>query len=593
MRKYFEINIHLYLVMLISTLLFIMIYGVEVLDVTYTDWLMTGGDLSQHYLGWKFFRNADWQRQVGMMNNIAYPFSESVIYTDSIPIMAVLCKLVRNLLPQHFQYFGLWGLLCFILQGLFSALLLQKYLCHKDGTVNRIQVVIGSMFFVLAPIMLRRMFWHTSLAAHWMILLALLFYVYHDEWFAKLWKCAVCWGLMGILCASVHLYFIPMCGVILLGFLARDFLQNKKTGRLVVSLLSYMISAFLGIWILGGFSSDMLDGAPGLGYYSFNLNGFMNPQEWSAFFSDLNHYADGQYEGFAYLGVGILILLAVEVCGYMYDFIMTVVNGKIQRKPWLAKHIITVVIFTLTVLMSASHELSFGKCLIFKVPLPAKIESLWAIFRASGRLIWPAVYILMLFAICEGAKMLSRCSHLFRHATDSVQHHRKNIVWTTALVICLIMQVLELRPQLIRKHNEFNRRVIYQSLLQDSFFSGVLMGLDLKAVVFADKNELSQEALYAFADYASDRKMSINDFYFARALSYSAEAVAEDFLKHPDHKTIYIFTWKNRWKCPDYELYYYVADGYIIGLKSPLATRTPVDSSEMIQWKEAEDDETL
>lgn len=33
---------------------FICIYGIRVLNVTYDAWLLNGGDLSQHYLGWCF-----------------------------------------------------------------------------------------------------------------------------------------------------------------------------------------------------------------------------------------------------------------------------------------------------------------------------------------------------------------------------------------------------------------------------------------------------------------------------------------------------------------------------------------------------------
>lgn len=560
MRKYFQKYSHLYLVMFISAVLFTLVYGAAVLDVTYTDWLMSGGDLSQHYLGWKFFRNADWQRQIGMMNNIAYPFSESVIYTDSIPLMAILCKLIRDFLPQQFQYFGIWGLLCFVLQGLFAALLLQKYFRMENGAINRFQVIVGSMFFVLAPVMLRRVFWHTSLAAHWMILLAMLFYVYHDDWFSRLWRCMLCWGLLGMLCASVHLYFIPMCGVILLGFLTRDFIKNRGVVRVFLTLSAYICGALYVIWILGGFSSNMLGGAPGLGYYSFNLNGFFNPQGWSAFFENFSMYADGQYEGFAYLGIGLILLLAAEVVWCVYRMVFRRKQSESQRKivmqeKW-STHIITLAIIILTILMSASHELSFGKYLILKIPLSAKIESLWAVFRASGRLVWPAVYFLMLLIICVGAK-----------------YQKKQAVYTGILVVCLMMQVLELRPQLAEKHHEFGQRVTYRSELQDSFWTSVLLGLDLNAMVFADKNELSQEALYAFADYASDRQMSVNDFYFARALNYSTETVADDFLRHPNDKTIYIFTWKSREKCKEYELHYYLADGYIIGLKTPLPTK--------------------
>ncbi len=42
---------------LLGGLLFVMLYGVRILDVTYDDWLLTGWyDLSQHYVGWTLYR---------------------------------------------------------------------------------------------------------------------------------------------------------------------------------------------------------------------------------------------------------------------------------------------------------------------------------------------------------------------------------------------------------------------------------------------------------------------------------------------------------------------------------------------------------
>lgn len=45
---------------IIGAILFIAIYGARILDPTYEDWLFQGGDLTQHYLGWTFFRMSDW-----------------------------------------------------------------------------------------------------------------------------------------------------------------------------------------------------------------------------------------------------------------------------------------------------------------------------------------------------------------------------------------------------------------------------------------------------------------------------------------------------------------------------------------------------
>ena len=46
--------------MLLGAVFFVVIYGFDVLNVTNDSWLLTGKDLQQHYIGWKFFREADW-----------------------------------------------------------------------------------------------------------------------------------------------------------------------------------------------------------------------------------------------------------------------------------------------------------------------------------------------------------------------------------------------------------------------------------------------------------------------------------------------------------------------------------------------------
>lgn len=74
---------------------FVTTFGVQILDVTYTDWLMAGGDLSQHYLGWRMFRQSAWHFPIGLMDNIVYPFKESVVYTDSIPFLPFFSNCFR------------------------------------------------------------------------------------------------------------------------------------------------------------------------------------------------------------------------------------------------------------------------------------------------------------------------------------------------------------------------------------------------------------------------------------------------------------------------------------------------------------------
>ena len=40
---------------LIGAVFFLMCYGWQILDVTNDGWLLSGEDISQHYIGWKFY----------------------------------------------------------------------------------------------------------------------------------------------------------------------------------------------------------------------------------------------------------------------------------------------------------------------------------------------------------------------------------------------------------------------------------------------------------------------------------------------------------------------------------------------------------
>lgn len=51
----------------------------------------------------------------------------SIVYTDSIPLFALLFKILSPLLPANFQYFGLFELLSYALMGGFGALFVRAF----------------------------------------------------------------------------------------------------------------------------------------------------------------------------------------------------------------------------------------------------------------------------------------------------------------------------------------------------------------------------------------------------------------------------------------------------------------------------------
>ena len=81
--------------------LFILTYGVSVLDVTNDGWIfrVSDVDIHQHYIGWCHFRVSPWTFPLGLMDSLSYPYSMSILWTDSIPLLAIVFKVFRDFLP--------------------------------------------------------------------------------------------------------------------------------------------------------------------------------------------------------------------------------------------------------------------------------------------------------------------------------------------------------------------------------------------------------------------------------------------------------------------------------------------------------------
>lgn len=282
---------------IIGAVIFILIYGTQVLDVTRDEWLYAADDLTQQHIGWLFFRKADWTFPIGMFNNLSYPNYASIIYTDSIPLFAILFKAISGILPETFQYIGIYGLLCYILQGVCAFTLLRKFIN------NKFYCIVGTVFFIISPYLLQRMFWHTALSSHFLILAALCLFAYRETYKDHPIKKVFFWNLLLLISTTTHLYFVPMVLIVMLCCFIAEFIENKKT--YASSALTVAVFLVLGISIillLGGMASNKL-AYGGIAYYNVNLNTFFNPIGNSSILKNLKTATDGEYEAIGYLGV--------------------------------------------------------------------------------------------------------------------------------------------------------------------------------------------------------------------------------------------------------------------------------------------------
>lgn len=537
-------------VAILSALLFCTIYGVNILNPSYTAWLLIeNGDLTQHYLGWKAYRFSEWHFPLGMIDRITYPYLTSIIFTDSIPILAVFFKICSPLLPEEFQYFGLWGIVSFILQGVLSARILKNF------TDNKYAIITASLIFVLAPAMLFRMYVHTALAGQWLLLLGLEL-IFSYECYKKSIRNYIMALLIGVLSSSVHIYLLFMNGIILLGYCVLDVLKSGEKDTSIKIGSIYFLSSLVTIALLGGFSSDVNAASGGLGTFSFNLNGLFNPQGWSSILPNLN-IRPGQYEGFAYLGAGAIVLLILSISVFIYK--KRIIDDRHTS-------IALFVICSITVFVAASPAVYFGTQKIYSIfSIPNFILNLWSVFRASGRISWILVYIVM-FVSC-----MVLCKYL------------KNRVLVLVFITGLLIQGYDLHEVLINKNSCISPVKEYKHELNNNFWNYIGSNEKIKKIIFISRAEdMDREKLYSITNWGLSNGKYTNDFYLARPIDEKVKEKRIENLNNISDDVIFLFVDADILQCNNYNLNYYYTDGLVIGYAKELTELSEYKTDQFI-----------
>ena len=512
----------------ITAAIFCSIYGVQIINPTNTDWIMSQtNDLPQHYLGWKAYRAAPWCFPIGIVNTLSYPDRTSIIFTDSIPVFAVFFKLLSPLLPDHFQYFGIWGLLCFFLQAFFAAKLVRYF------TSDRLLIISSSVLFLFTPVFIFRMFGHSALSAQWLILwgIELILNTKSKSLYIQIF-------LIAVLSSGIHLFSVLMNGILLIGLCAKDLLTRRKWYRPIAFLAIYLFTACAAIGILGGFSSNMQPSDEGLGTFSANLNTLFNPQGWSVLFKDLTMYKEGQIEGFGWLGAGVLTMLILAAALYMNDRDASHKNRIVAISLGITAAISFVI--------ALSPVITLGKNVLFVLKLPDICRELWAIFRSSGRLIWIVVYLIMIFALW------------------GICRYFKKDTAALFLLALLMLQIYDMNPRLDMIHNQFSSTAPYETQLKNKEFWDDTAARSFEHLIYvSDFDIMDNRIRYPLTDWALDNHITLNDFYFARPKLVND--LPGKIVDYTDNTNIYVFQPEELDQCEAHQLECYAADGIIIG----------------------------
>jgi hypothetical protein len=386
------------IIILISISLFIYLLGLDFIKFSNYEWLYSG-DLSTYHLGWKYFRNDIWRFPIGLNPNYGIYLNTSIIFSDSIPFLAIFFKSIRSFIPNDFQYFSLWILICIYLQLFFSFKIIYKL------TNDLFYSLVASLFFCFATIFLHRSAIHLSLMGQWIILSYFYIEILNTKhkFFFK--------SLNIIFSLSVHFYFtIILMLIFVIEKLYNLFIKKELIKKIIIEFLILIPSILFFMYVLGYFSLDLDDSLGwGYGYFNLNLNSFFNPLgktnlssfSWSIFFSG-REYQNGEIEGFSYLGISGMIFFSIFI-----------VNMFTKKYNIVYTNKIIILISLLFFLLSVSNNINFGSLNILTIPISNFLYAIMSSIRASGRLIWPVYYLVFIVGIVFIYKNFNKRISLF------------------------------------------------------------------------------------------------------------------------------------------------------------------------------------
>lgn len=528
---------------LLGAIFFVVLYGVRVLDPTNIDWILNSGtDPSQHYFGWAFYRQSEVRLPyLGMSYATVYPYRISVIYTDSIPLLALFFKALSPLLPDPFQYLGIWGLFSFMAQGFLG----QKIVWKISGAGSRGEwvrwgTVLSALLFLLYPVLTVRMFAHTALAGNWLILMGIWLWLCCPE---SLPRACAWWGLVGILCAGIHQYYLPMLGILAVGYAVCRLMDGKGPALALLPVLSYCACALAELFVLGAFAGNFANSAPSGWFSGADSLNLILP--WLA----------SGWEVDIYMGAGA-VLVCVLACLAAGARAFRRVRGRRDggqkhRAKWIVS---AVVIAFLGLFAGASNSITVGGVHLVDLPVPGPLLSLWRTFSCCARIAWLTGYLLVAVA----------CGLLLRYG------RRAGIA---GLMVCIVVQAAWNSNSLLKRMKDFREDTLYQeqNALQDDAWQIIAREGNFRHMAFASY-DMDTKDYWQTIHYAAENGWTINCFYLAHVQYDLMVRTVQGELNTLSPDTLYIFREGdelNQVRLAD-QLHFYRIDDILVGSVNPL-----------------------
>jgi hypothetical protein len=372
----------------VPVLLFMLFFTPAILDPTRVGWLLDG-DWGQHFLGWHAYRQTPLGWPFNYQTLLSHPTGLSLLYTDSNPLVSIPMRWLSGILPEHFQFIGWWFLACIILHYFVAYRLVAR---HAPGPWS---ALAGATLLTLLPTLYMRI-GHDTLCAHWLILSALyIFFEIRNER-RKLIGYACLMGLTGL----IHPYLLFM----ILAVWGADqlrvtglLLKNHDWKQLAIAVglgLLTLVPPAVTLGISGAYSGQSA-ASDGFGVYGMPLDAIFNPSRKDFAFALLNGPQPPRmaFEGFQYLGAGLLVLLGAAIWLYRKSPAVKSASEVLAIARPLKWPFIVLLVLAIT------DQVHLYSIKLVDLSFPTALVNLLNIVRASGRLFWPIAYTLVFLSL--------------------------------------------------------------------------------------------------------------------------------------------------------------------------------------------------
>ena len=405
----------------------IVLIGHSRVNPSNTDWIFDGDRLGNQIV-WNYFRRSEViQWPLNLISNYGYEWSN---YGHGSNILLSLpLKYLSFLLPNDFQFLGLWICACCALQGYFAAKLMGLF------STQKLEIVLLSLNFLVFPIFLMRvgLMGHPQLGAQWLLLWGIYLVMANTVRTSS-------WALLLAISFMIDLYIVAM--LIAIFIFSQVFEKKKEKTKEKIKRISKSFFFVLTICTVMLFTQGYFSlpgGVSGSGFFRISATTFANPRISEltsfSFFANLVDPTNSAYvyrenaESFLYLGAGFLLFLPVLL-------FIRFTNEELKCKRFF----IPLTIAGLAMfLVGMSNQISmFG--FEFDYWWPNQLLEVRQVFRSATRFGWPLAYSIALFV----------CLRLL--LSESLKRYRRLLV-----VVLLVLNLADLSPLLRESYRDFRR----------------------------------------------------------------------------------------------------------------------------------------